>query len=403
MQLKKFYNLRTIIYTGAFRFPTGDAASARVLNNGKILRELGYNVIFVSWGGNAKEKDKNEKGDYYYEDFKYINTHELDNKNNFFQRFKNFLFRGRGAFEYIANSIKNNKVHAIIVYNSAIYFNIKIKNFCKRNNIHLIADITEWYAPNELQGGALAPPFWFNEINMRITQKSIKNKILISSFLDHYYKSSHNIVLPPLVDSNEKKWYEKEQVLPSFDGVRLIYAGNPAKKDLLETMFQTILNCINEGLKIQFVIVGISKDSISHYSNYQEIISLSNNFIICGKIPQEKVPAYYHSADFSLIIRKPNRKNTAGFPTKLVESMMAGCPVISNSTSDIRNYIVEGVNGFIINDWSLKEFQKTLKMISKLSSQEIAIMKENTARFAVEKFNYLSYKNEMKEFIKNLD
>jgi len=33
---------------------------------------------------------------------------------------------------------------------------------------------------------------------------------------------------------NGMKWYEKEQVLPSFDGVRLIYAGNPAKKDLLE-------------------------------------------------------------------------------------------------------------------------------------------------------------------------
>ncbi len=395
--------MKYIIYVGGFRFPNGDAAAARVLNNGKIFRELGYNVIFVSWGGKPQDNDKKKDGNYYYEDFRYINTNELDGKVNFFQRFKNFLFRGKESFQFISNSLNIKDIYAVVVYNPTIYFSRKMKRFCKENKIYLISDITEWYAPNELPGKWAAPPFWLNEINMRITQKSIKNKILISSFLNYYYKSSHNIILPPLVDSNEKKWNEKEQVLPPFDGVRLIYAGNPAKKDLLEIMFQTILNCINDGLKIQFVIVGISKDYISHYSNYQEIISLPNNFIICGKIPQEKVPSYYHSADYSIIIRKPNRKNSAGFPTKLVESMMAGCPVISNNTSDICDYVIDGANGILLDDWSMEELQNTLYRITRLSTLEINKMKENAIRFALENFDYLSHKNTMNEFIKYLD
>lgn len=394
--------MKNIIYTGAFRFPNGDAAAARVLNNGKILRELGYNVIFVSWGGKPREKDKNKKGVYYYEGFKYINTYELDNKNNFFGRIKNHLFRGKYALKYIfSNFANNNDIYAIVLYNTPIYFNIRIKQICKKFKIHLISDITEWYAPNELPGGLLAPPYWLNEINMRFIQKTIKNKILISSFLHQYYKSSNNIILPPLIDSNEKKWDKTETLVPPFNGVRLIYAGNPAKKDLLEIMLQAVLKSIDDGLKIQFIIVGVSKDQISHYSNFQKIISLPDNFIICGRIPQEKVPAYYHSADFSIIIRKPTKKNMAGFPTKFVESMMAGCPVISNNTSDIGNYIVDGFNGFIMNDWSSHEFQKTLKMIAQLSPQEITIMKENAIRSALEKFDYLSYKNTMNEFIKN--
>ena len=55
-----------IIYTGAFRFPNGDAAAPRVLNNAKLLRELGYKVIFVSWGGPPRKEDKDENGFYRY-------------------------------------------------------------------------------------------------------------------------------------------------------------------------------------------------------------------------------------------------------------------------------------------------------------------------------------------------
>lgn len=395
--------MRKIIYTGAFRFPNGDAAALRVLNNAKLLRELGYNVIFLSWGGTPSKENKDENGFYHYEGFEYINTYELDIKNNFFVRIKNYIFRGKHTLKYIVSNLVNKNIYAIVIYNTPIYFTLKIKQLCEKFKINLISDITEWYAPNEFPGGWLAPPYWSYEINMRLIQKTIKNKILISSFLNHYYKSSHNIILPPLVDSNEKKWNEKEQVLPPFDGVRLIYAGNPAKKDLLEIMFQTILNCINDGLKIQFVIVGISKDYISHYSNYQEIISLPNNFIICGKIPQEKVPAYYHSADFSIILRKPNKKNTAGFPTKLVESVMAGCPVITNNTSDISDYIKDGYNGYVISNNSVTKLHNLLIHISKLSLKELDQMKTRAKETAKEKFDYSNYIEKMAAFINKIN
>ena len=388
-----------IIYTGTFRFPNGDAAAPRVLNNAKLLRELGYKVIFVSWGGNPRKEDKDENGFYHYEGFEYINTYELDIKNNIFARIKNYIFRGKQALKYIVSNLVNKNIYAIAIYNTPIYFTLKIKQLCKKLKINLISDITEWYAPNELHGGLLAPPYWLNEINMRLVQKTIKNKILISSFLYQYYKSSNNIILPPLIDSNGKKWDKTEALVPSFDGIRLIYAGNPAKKDLLEVIFQSVLKSIEDGLKIQFIIVGVSKDQISHYSNFQKILSFPENLIICGKVPQEIVPAYYHSADFSVILRKPNRKNSAGFPTKLVESMMAGCPVITNNTSDISDYIKDGYNGYLISNASAKELQKLLIHVSKLSRRELDQMKIRAKETAKEKFDYSNYIEKMAVFI----
>ncbi len=37
----------TILYVGGFELPDKNAAAHRVLSNGKIFRELGYNVVFI--------------------------------------------------------------------------------------------------------------------------------------------------------------------------------------------------------------------------------------------------------------------------------------------------------------------------------------------------------------------
>ncbi len=40
-----------IIYIGSFRFPTFDAAAARVLNNAKAIAKSDHEVSVISWGG----------------------------------------------------------------------------------------------------------------------------------------------------------------------------------------------------------------------------------------------------------------------------------------------------------------------------------------------------------------
>ena len=40
----------------------------------------------------------------------------------------------------------------------------------------------------------------------------------------------------------------------------------------------------------------------------------------------------------------------AGFPTKVSESISLGIPVITNNTSDLKKYICNGVNGYMIEN-----------------------------------------------------
>ena len=392
-------NKKNIIYTGAFRFPFGDPAAPRVLNNAKIFKKLGYNVIFICWGGIPQDEDKHEDGSFYYQGFRYINSYDIDIKqNNLIKRIYSFFLYGRNSLKIIEQMI--NDVAFVIGYNPPMIFSNSILKLCRKNNIPFISDITEWHSSNEFPGGKLALPAWINELNMRFIQKRVGNKIVISSFLYNYYCLSNNILLPPLVDSNEPKWQNNKLKLPYFDGVRLIYAGAPAKKDLLYTILDAVIECIKRKIKLQFIILGISKDNIFRYEKYNEVLSMSENILLLGRIPQNEVPAYYKNSDFSIIIREKNRKSMAGFPTKLAETMMSGCPVILNYTSDISDYVHDGYNGIVVIDDSSTELQKSLLHIVTLSKEEKDLMKRNAIKCAFEKFDYSNYIYCMERFIK---
>ena len=60
------------LYIGPFRFPKGDAAAARVLNNARILLTLGHDVRVLSFGG---EKNDNWQE---YEGIPYLVTSDMD-------------------------------------------------------------------------------------------------------------------------------------------------------------------------------------------------------------------------------------------------------------------------------------------------------------------------------------
>ncbi|MCE5226863.1 MAG: hypothetical protein LLG05_13540, partial [Porphyromonadaceae bacterium] len=51
-------NDKTIIYIGGFELPDKNAAAQRVVSNGKIFKELGYNIIYLSIDKNLSEKVK---------------------------------------------------------------------------------------------------------------------------------------------------------------------------------------------------------------------------------------------------------------------------------------------------------------------------------------------------------
>lgn len=389
-----------IIYTGNFRFPTYDAAAARVLNNAKAFRALGHEVIFLSWGGRYREED-HLNGQYFYQGFEYTVTDELkDSHRSLFNKISGVVNKGNRTLQLLK---QKGQVDLVIVYNPPLGFTKVCINYCKKHNIYFAADLTEWYAANEFPGGKWSPLYWMSEWNMKHTLERVKNKIVISSFLNAHYHYSNNLLVPPLTDVKEPKWgkrlHQVPEVIAHHHGTKLLFAGNPAQKDLLANILQAVL--LFEG-KIQMIVVGINEKQGECFVDIEKWKQYPESIVFVGRIPQEDVPAYYYLADFSVIARKPDRKNMAGFPTKMAESYTAGCPVMLNETSDLIEYAKDGVNAIVLKDFTVNSITTGIRRLLHLTSEELQQMKSMAKTTGRDFFDYRPRVAPFHYFIENL-
>jgi len=247
--------LPEIIYTGSFRFPDKDAAAQRVLGIAKSLKFEGFNFIFCGWEQKPRPEDK-IKDLYIFQDFTYFSQSELDlPAETIFQKLVNYFRRGKKTFEWICKYTQEHSVSHVIIYNANSLFIYHMFKFCRKYNIKLICDCTEWYEGSHLPGGKFGLANVDNQIRIRFLYPLVHNVIVISTFLQNYLtrRGCNTIIIPPIIDINDSKWVTiSDSCIPIPDKIiKLIYAGDPGKKDLLNSVFSA-LNIVNKDfLKIE--------------------------------------------------------------------------------------------------------------------------------------------------------
>ena len=391
-----------IIYIGPIRFPNQDAAAIRVMNNVKVLTSLNYEVVVLSWGGIYFNNDLHEDGNYYHLGVRYIITDDIDIKRSqLLKRLFYLIFTGQKSISILKNLLNHQPI--VIGYNNPLYFTIRMLLFRFRFSFTYISDLTEWYNGEMFPGGKYCFPALFNYLNMYFVQRYVEYKILISSYLSEFYNNSKNLIIPPLIDITKNKSSKNSENYDNRDEIRFVYVGTPASsndiKDNLELMIDNFLTFIENGFRIQLNIVGVSDVDIQHYVNYNRIIAAKNKIILHGRIRHDLVSSMFASSDFSIVYRSKSRKNMAGFPTKLSESLASSCPVITSNISDVCNYIIDGFNGFIVQGDSTAEFEGVIYSILKLNRSAINVMKNNAYGTALNKLSCESYNLLLKNFL----
>ncbi|SDF02017.1 glycosyltransferase [Ulvibacter litoralis] len=389
----------TILYIGGFELPDKNAAAHRVISNGKILRELGYKVVFCGMNKDSENNGVSTPQEYYG-----FECYSLNYPNSTIDWFKYII-----EYNYYVHLIKSQEnVKAIICYNLPSGSLYRLKNYCNSNQIKIISDCTEWYeAPKE--GGFLNRKVKKGDIFWRMRNLHFKMDgiISISEYLDRYYSvnNQNSIKVPPLVDVTDTKW--QNDLVVTNRPVQFIYSGSPfsltsksSAKDRLDLIIKAMSNLKKEGRSFFLHIVGIELENfIEIYPNFKdEIESLKDSISFYGRVSHSESVRLLKSSDFSIFIRDENIVTKAGFPTKFVESITCGIPVLTNKNSNIVDYLTEGENGFLISTESDKSIQDSIDKAISLSPEEIYKMKVNCKKSQV--FDYHNFLDDFKSLLK---
>jgi glycosyltransferase involved in cell wall biosynthesis len=383
--------MASIVYTGSFSFPEGDAGAARVLGIGKTLRTLGYEVLFGGGEAEGRAEDRIEQNRYRYQDFEYAPQGYLNRGNlSPFHRFLQVAGQGLDTLRWVDTHRKRG-LAAIIAYEPSIPLQLRLGSYARRYGIPLILDITEWHTARTLPGGPLGVRSLYSEFQMRYLNRKAGAIIAISSFLTDFYRRPNCRVvrIPPLVDLDDPKWVKPVQ--DGSDSLNLIYAGTPGNKDLLGTVIRSVF-CMRSVRKIELNLVGVTEKQAAMLYGSGLAAAHGRVKVIChGRIPQSDVPRMLAVADFSVLLRPAGKNAQAGFPTKLVESLSAGTPAIVNATSDIAEYLRHGRDGFIVPGSSLESLTATLDAAAALPGERVREMKMIAKNRARELFDYRSH------------
>lgn len=378
-----------ILYLGDFKLPDKNAAAQRVVNVSKILIKLGKEVILCGISDEKIRSDKQKKIEksslYYYE----------KEKIGFFNKIKNTL-----SFKFEISLIeKIDNLDMIICYNYNSLNLLRLINYCKKNNIKLVGDVTEWYDKSKLKFPLNIIKDLDTIFRMKYLNKKLDGLICISRYLEKYYEDSSTIYIPGLVDQNDLKWKKKSKKIDK-EVVEFIYIGNPGKnceKERIDLLIKSICEIQSEKKKFKLKIIGVSKEVFE--KNYTELKDLKNyeeRIKYYGKLSHKETIEELKKSDFSVIPREKKINNIAGFPTKLGESFCAQIPVITTLVGDIEEYIVEEENGFILFDCSINSMKEKIEYI--LSNE----LYKKSYDILYNRLDYNNYCEKVEGFLQNL-
>ena len=373
----------TIVYIGAFELPDKNAAAHRVINNSKILYELGYKVAFIGADKSIKEDT--------YEPIKcaFYDSYPYKYPSSTIEWFKNLY--GFKHLKAVLDSIDD--LEYVIAYNMHAEPFKKVIKYCRKRNIKVLTDITEWYE-NKF---SLSPIKFIKHFDtkkvMGKLNKRVDGAIVISSFLKNYYQDfvNHIVMIPPLVDLKEDIWNQKITKSNSKD---FIFNGfvEKGKEDIGLTV-ECFLD-LDEDCRLK--VLGITKEEFcSMYPSLTDRVNSSKDKVtFYGPIPHKDSVKQLLESDYCFIVRESTRKNNAGFSTKFVEGVTAGITIVATKTGDMENY-KDKADIIFLGSTDIDEIRKCIISCAKEDKKK--------DRSLSNCFDYHEYTSSFKDFFNSLN
>ena len=386
---------KQILYIGGFELPDKNAAAHRVIANGKLLKDLGYEVIFY---GISKENSIT----YFNNSYKIFGFECY--ARNYPKNIKQQLRMLINIDDYIRVIIKYSNIDTVICYNMPSLPLYRLKLYCNKREIRIISDCTEWYK-SSIKGNLLIGIIkrFDSFLRMRFIHLKLDGIIAISEFLFDFYakKGIKTIKIPPLIDIYDKKW--ETSFHEGNKNIEIVYAGGAFSlkdsyvKDRLDIVVMALSHLKTEGLRFSFNVVGCTLDDFRKF--YPGLIKnldvLDQDITFFGRVNHEEAIKLIKKADYSIFLRDENIVTKAGFPTKFVESITCGTPVLTNRNSNVSDFMVESKNGYFIDLFSLETIYKTMNTALSVNPSNLLKMKIHTYKSQI--FDYRKYTMEFEK------
>lgn len=292
------------------------------------------------------------------------------------------------------------EVDAILIYGGLTPFGVRLLRWGRRNRVPVLADVVEWYQMTHLRGGPLGPHALNSELTMRAVLPRFDGLICISSFLADYYRRRGVpvVVVPPTLDT--------ERVRPRLDHAQrdvltLAYTGRAGKKDNLDAVASAVVRVDPTGNRIRLLVAGCTADAVHSLPSLRHFQGqLPAAIVPLGEMTQEAALAVVREADYIPLIREDKKFAWAGFPTKVVESMSVGTPMLGTAVGDLGRYLEDDRDALLDPRPTASAFAELLERALTIDGQHQVRLRRASRDTACLRFDFRAYVDEVDHLLK---
>ncbi|WBB52086.1 glycosyltransferase family 4 protein [Verrucosispora sp. WMMD573] len=388
-----------IACVGPFLFPWGDASSRRVFGLVGSLAAAGQQVVVAS--GDAQPRVPTPVPGFDGPGtVSHVGLGEAPAAGAGLLRVsvRAFVTWGRRTVRWLEE--QPTKPSHVLLHGGQAQYAHQLIRWCTRHRVPLVADVVDWYNGRYVRGGRFGPLNASMKLALRHHYPRCDGIIAISALLTEYYEARVRAVVrvPSTVDvANLPLLAPKRR-----RGAALViaYAGNPGRnnKDLLSHVVLAAQRAHCAQAPVELRILGPSPDEVRALIGG----ALPANVRALGRLAQHEVPFAVQQADFTVLLRRPERASNAGFSTKFCESLANGVPVIANLTGDMAEYLHHGVEGLVCPDYSVESVTQTLRAAARLSDGDRAQLRVAARERALKSLDYRVHAVALGEFFDRL-
>ncbi|HEX5776839.1 MAG TPA: glycosyltransferase family 4 protein [Caulobacteraceae bacterium] len=358
---------RTIVYAGGFLLPAGNASAQRALENGRLFRSLGYEVVIVGQLADGVHEAE-------IEGLRCINIHAPDARRPY-PYYKNSAASVTAAME----AVGPERIRAVIAYNYPAWPLARLIGYARAQGFAAVAECTEWYGWEGRRVRHNLRQLAETEARIRMLARRAGNVICASDWGARFFDGLNTLVLPFVIDRTAPKWQVEPR--PKTPGRRrFVYVGVPRQgliKDYLHTAIAALADLAGKGADFDFQVAGLTEAQLleSFPGLAPGLRRLGDRIAFHGRLPHAEALSLLKSADFSLFVRPDNRMTNFGFPTKVAEAFACGVPTITTATSDIPRYVRDRETGILLAGADAASIAAGLSRALALSDEAVAAMK----------------------------
>jgi glycosyltransferase involved in cell wall biosynthesis len=328
---------------GAFRYPAGDASSNRLLALAKAAAAGGYRPLVVN---DAPPLDsplpRGSIGTFGGVD--YVNTGppvgargyrllgRLSRPARVARTIRRAGYQRGSGFASVASGLYTPGVH--VALNWVL-------------GLRTISDVVERHDAEQFPAGRRSPYYIRHRWTSMLSRVLPDGVIAISRTLEAVYSPSRSVLrIPPLVDLDE---FPVPHRRSSSQPLTLIYSGTPTRKDQLGSLVDAVLSDTGNSRPISLLIAGADANQLADAEDVgpDRVARFGSVVKPLGMLGRAEVLEQLNRADFSVLFRPQDGYAQAGFPSKVPESLAAGCPVLGNLTSDLGDYLKDSNNAIV--------------------------------------------------------